>query len=169
MRILAEHLQEELCSGEPTLRRQREQSRAVFSEQSASVSQMQRPDYWIHSPVTEANDAVSAHTHVRVSETPRLLRFLRRANPHIWIRLRPSECQSIGIIDEPAATWERRLEEVVLENNWKRGTLGMSSFPFETRFFCVRERDTNGWQVWDLFGNSQGHLIWRIQHFSVQF
>ena len=41
---------------------------------------------------------------------------------------------------------------MVLENNWERGTLGMSSFPFETRFFCVRGRDTNGWQVWDLFG-----------------
>ena len=41
-----------------------------------------------------ANDAVSAHTQVRVSEAPRLLRFLEKSYPQVWIPL-PRKTQQL--------------------------------------------------------------------------
>ena len=89
--------------------------RAVFTEQGASASQLaaakfldpisQRPGM-----VGEASDAVSAHTQVKMTEAPRLLRIPQEACPDIWNTISPRQRpKGWDKIEDPVVPLERHV------------------------------------------------------------
>ena len=101
---------------------------AVFTEQGASASHMTAAEVLdtisqLPGMSGEANDAVSAHAQVKMSDASRLLEILETDCPTVWIWLPRNSPKHEDNIDgahlygHPLAglLCERRLEEVLLE------------------------------------------------------
>ena len=115
-------------------------SYAVFSEQGSSASQMTAAkvmDIISRLPgcARQAADAVSAKTHVKMEDAPKLLKIPKSECPNIWIRLpRHKWPKSWSSIEDPVVPlernlyghplagllWERQFEEILLQHGWEK-------------------------------------------------
>ena len=89
--------------------------KAVFTEQGGSASRVTAGTFAntisrLHGMAEEANDAVSACTHVDMSEAPRLLRSPEKECPQVCVRPPPSRRpQQWDTIEESVVPLERNL------------------------------------------------------------
>ena len=115
-------------------------SRAVFTKQSSSESQMTVAivmDVKAKLPgcAGQAADAVSAYTQVKMADVPSLLKIPKSECPDIWIRLpkhkwpksRSSMEHQVVPLERnlyghrlAGLLWERQLEKFLLENSWEK-------------------------------------------------
>ena len=115
-------------------------SYAVFTEQGSSSSQMTAAkvmDIIFRLPgcAGQTADAVSAYTHVKMDDAPKLLKIPKSECPDIWIRLprhmRPKSWSSMedpvvplerNLYGHPLARlwWERQFEKILLKYGWEK-------------------------------------------------
>ena len=113
-------------------------SYAVFTEQRSSASQMKAAKVMenisrLRRCAAQAADAVSAYTHVKMEDAPKLLKIPKSECPDIWIRLpRHKWPKSWFSMEDPVVPvkrnlyghpqagllWERQFEKVLLEHGW---------------------------------------------------
>ena len=111
----------------------------------------------------EANDAVSAYTQVKMSDASRLLARPVTECPTVWIGLpRNRRPKHLDNIDDPMVPWERnlyghplaklhwerRLEEVLLQESWRKRTqLRLTLFFIDTlhSFYLSVDVDDKKW------------------------
>ena len=123
-------------------------SYAVFTEQGSSASHMMTAakvmDIISRLPGCDeqAADAVSAYTHVKMDDAPKLLKIPKSECPDIWIRLpRHKWPKSWSSMEDPVVplepnlyghplaglSWERPFEKILLKHSWEKvSKLGMS-------------------------------------------
>ena len=115
-------------------------SYAVFSEQGSSASQMTAAkvmDIISRLPgcTWQAADAVSAYTHVKMEDAPKLMKIPKSECPDIWIRLpRHQWPKSWSSMEDPVVSpernlyghpfaglwWERQFEKILLKYGWEK-------------------------------------------------
>ena len=130
---------EELCCGGGS------RYRVEFTEQGASAAPRLQRQYFqdtisrLQAMAEEANEAVPAHTQVRVSETLRWLRLPKKECCQVWTRLPPSRRpNNWDTIEEPVVPlernlyghllagqlWEREFVKVLLGHGWEKFQIG---------------------------------------------
>ena len=115
-------------------------SYAVFTEQGSSASQMTAAkvmDIISRLPgcAGQAADAVSACTHVKMEDAPKLLKIPKSECPDIWIRLpRHKLPKSSSSMEDPVIPlernlnghplagllWESQFEKILLQHGWEK-------------------------------------------------
>ena len=112
-------LQRESCSGETTSKmavgteqfsRSKEHQLRKWQQQDSSTTFL---DFFGMAGV--ASNAVSGSTQVHLSEASRVSRMLEKECPQVWIKLPPHRSHPVA-----GLLWERKLEEVHLEQNWEK-------------------------------------------------
>ena len=113
---------------------------AVFTEQGSSASQMTAAkimDVIARLPrcAGQAADAVSAKTHVKLEDAPKLIKIPKSESPDIWIRLPKQKWpKSWENIEDPVVPlerklhrhplagllWERQFQQALLELRWEK-------------------------------------------------
>ena len=115
-------------------------SYAVFTEQGSSASQMTAAKvidiiYRLPGCAGQAADAVSASTHVKMEDAPKLLKIPKSECPDTWIRLPQHKWpKSWSSMEDPVVPlernlcghllagllWERQFEKVLLKYEWEK-------------------------------------------------
>ena len=115
------------------------ESYAVFTEQGSSASQMAAAKVMdiisrLPGSAGQAADAVSAYTHVKIEDAPKLLTIPKSECPDIWIRQpRHKWPKSWSSMEDPIVPlernkyghplagllWERQYEKILLQHGWE--------------------------------------------------
>ena len=115
-------------------------SYAVFSERGSSESQVTTAKVMViisRPPgcARQAADEVSAYTHVKMEDAPKLLKIPKSECPDIWIRLpRHKWPKSWSSMEDPVVPlernldghplagvlWERQFEKILLQHGWEK-------------------------------------------------
>ena len=125
---------------------------AYSQSRAPQLLRWQPHDFW-RRMAGEANNAVSAHTQVRTSEAPRLLRFFETPYPHVYITSPPSpktdtlghDWRTLFLLERTLCghplvglLWERKLEDATQRNIPTTACLHVHR---QSQLFLVRVRE----------------------------